>query len=764
MDKIDLATKLGRRHSDKAGNKARLLDKAASAMLPVPGGYILSDELYQQALQSSAIRIIDRRIEIQDRKALSALIPADLVAPYAVRSAFSAEDTSSSSMAGYFKSFLFVPASDLPDRLIEVWQSSFALTGVEMRRDVLLMEMVKAKWAGVAFSEKNFEDDLINYTEGTADSLVSGQTRGMTLELPRLRPYEAKPVPQSAAETTGPPVAQKQTHVKLVNRLALLLRDIRQVFSDADWDIEWADDGDRCWLIQIRPVTVHSRRNECFTIANHKEILPDLPSPFMTSMIASCQHELLSYYRQFDHDLPDGRPFIEVYKGRPFLNLSYLTEMMRHWGLPTNLVTRSIGGSSDRQFSINFGRLSRKFPVLMHMALAQNRDVLTIQNTISSIHNLVNKEMNTLTECVATLGTLYKMLVTGMFSITAAMSGPLAVCRKLNVLEEHSSRHETIASRMYLDLEPLREMAGRDAPLRDLLSKGELPEDGRFRELWSAYLQKHGHRGVFESDIARPRMTERPDTVLKSLIHPLPQRSARPPRSAAGILTLPIWWQASRAIKAREELRYHAMIGFGLLRKRILTLAAPHLSNQDDVWMLSIDEAMKIDQGIVPDEGFLSNRRKELEELATYALPDLVRRFDDLSTYSSQMVHDGRTKLTGVSLTTGRVTGKALVLLEPVSSLPEGFTPDTTILIARSVDAGWIPTFTLVRGVVVEIGGDLSHGSIILRETGIPAATNVASATRLISTGQEIILDAGTGIIELKPPESCAATADIIAP
>ena len=50
--------------------------------------------------------------------------------------------------------------------------------------------------------------------------------------------------------------------------------------------------------------------------------------------------------------------------------------------------------------------------------------------------------------------------------------------------------------------------------------------------------------------------------------------------------------------------------------------------------------------------------------------------------------------------------------------LPEGFESATTVLVARSVDAGWIPTVALASAVVVEIGGDLSHGSILLRERG----------------------------------------------
>lgn len=758
----ELATRLGKSLANRAGNKARLLDKAAAANLPVPQGYVLANELYQRALETGAIGIAEgAAIELLNREQLLTLLPSDLKPPYAVRSAFSAEDTASSSMAGYFKSFLFVSASDLPQRVVDVWQSSFSFNCNEMRRDVLLMEMVDAKTAGVAFSEKDFEDDLVNYTDGTADSLVSGQTRGVSIELPRLRPYEQSPINYSMAKTdtnTEPQNSESSTTgnaapgrpATFAGRLSLLLRDIRIAFADENWDIEWADDGKTCWLIQIRPVTVASRRDECFTIANHKEILPDLPSPFMTSMIVSCQHELLSYYRQFDKDLPAGRPFIEVFKGRPYLNLSYLTEMMRHWGLPTALVTKSIGGTSDRSFPFSPQRFSRKVPVLVSMALAQNSDVYNIQRTIGSMNENVNQPMNTIAQCIERLQQLYKTLVTGMFSVTAAMSGPLATCRKLGVLEEHGSRHDTIASRMYLDLEPLRALVLKDQSMKADLQEGAVPSNAEFQQLWSRYLQVHGHRGVFESDISRPRMTEKPETVLKSLTHPMPERTNRPGWSLTGFLSWPIWMQASRAIKAREDLRYNAMKGFATIRQRILELVAPHLQNTDDVWILSIEEARKIDEGIIPDPQFLAARKKELEDLAAYALPDLIRRFDDLTPYSSQSQQEGITRLRGVSLTTGRVSGKALVLMEPVSTLPEGFEPATTILVARSVDAGWIPTFTLVRGVIVEIGGDLSHGSIILRETGIPATTNVGRATRLIKTGDTVLLDAGTGVIELQ--------------
>jgi len=92
------------------------------------------------------------------------------------------------------------------------------------------------------------------------------------------------------------------------------------------------------------------------------------------------------------------------------------------------------------------------------------------------------------------------------------------------------------------------------------------------------------------------------------------------------------------------------------------------------------------------------------------------------------------------------VRGTVWVLAEPAPTLPEGFEPATTLLVARSVDAGWIPTFALVAGVIVETGGDLSHGSILLRERAIPAMTNVRGATRAAVTGEVWELRAGTGV------------------
>jgi phosphohistidine swiveling domain-containing protein len=734
------------------GNKGALLDRAARAGLAVPEGIVLLDEAWQRALSAGLAVVQGDTVIAADPVGLldaldlasqfsNAQLARDSQCPVAVRSAFSAEDGAGESLAGFFTSRLFVemrqPAA-LAAALCDVWASALRRPGA-FRRDVLIMRMVAANQAGVAFTERDFEDDLINATAGTADALVSGAVAGEMLLLPKLRSWER------SGEHSG--VAPFQA------RLQSLLRDVRRVFGAGDWDVEWADDGERCWLVQIRPVTRPSRRNEAFTIANHKEILPDLPSRFMTSVIAACAEGLFAYYRYFDRSLPARRPFIEVFYGRPYINLSLLAEMMRIFGLPTRLVVDNIGGAADQERGLNLGRLIRKTPVLARLGLAQLRSVGAARRAIGRMWARAERPGATFGECAETLRWLYTALVTEMFSLTSAMSGPLALLRRAGVLDEHNARQQTITTAMFADLEPLRALVASNPESRAALEHGELPADRRFRVAWEAYLQKHGHRGVYESDIARPRMREAPGSILSSLAHPTGRRNSPPRRTLVGLLTLPIWWQAGRAIRAREELRYNAMLAFERVRIALLALADRAvadgaLPNRAALWDLDIEEASRLDGGWRPDASFFAQRAAEIERLRGYQLPDLFCRFDDLERSSVGAAVSAERRLVGISLTTGEVRGRAWVLAEPATARPDGFVADQTILVARSVDAGWIPTFGRVAGVVVETGGDLSHGSIILREIGLPAITNVRDATRAISTGDDLLLRAGAGVVE----------------
>jgi PEP-utilising enzyme, mobile domain len=52
---------------------------------------------------------------------------------------------------------------------------------------------------------------------------------------------------------------------------------------------------------------------------------------------------------------------------------------------------------------------------------------------------------------------------------------------------------------------------------------------------------------------------------------------------------------------------------------------------------------------------------------------------------------------------------------------------------------------TSPAGLVVDVGGPLSHGAIVAREYRLPAVVHVKEATRLVRTGQTITINGATG-------------------
>ena len=74
--------------------------------------------------------------------------------------------------------------------------------------------------------------------------------------------------------------------------------------------------------------------------------------------------------------------------------------------------------------------------------------------------------------------------------------------------------------------------------------------------------------------------------------------------------------------------------------------------------------------------------------------------------------------------------------------------------LTQATDPGWTPVFPLVSGIVLEIGGQLSHGAIVAREYAIPAVVNVQGALHSIKDGQTIVVDGTTGRVYLDEVET----------
>lgn len=728
------------------GDQIRHLDEAAKYGLAVPRTYILLNDLFQAAMHEGVIQFEDGEVLCDDPKMLYRAInlPAfpkkQLVT---LRSAFGSGAAITSHV---------VPKVDPNDpeafvaALCEIWGTSLAFDNV--RREVLVMETSDAQHVGVAFTETNYEDDYIRYTEGDEEKLVRSEEDEEQTELRRLRQFEK---------------AEREEGINRIDatwedRLQALLRRVRGLFGEDNWAVEWVDDGNKMWLLEVRGLSTPVARNELFTTGEFKEILPQLPSRYMTSIIEDVSDPLYAWYQQFDSDLPSHRRFIRVFKGRPYINLSLMSETMRTLGLPTNLVTQS-SGDEGRTESFKLKRATAKLPQLTQFGLSQFGAADSAKKTAAQIQEMATDPGETFSEVNSTLREVYTALTTEMFNLAQSLNVPLQVLRNRGYLENMSAATRSKNTRLFDDLAPLRQRAQDSEDVRQSLQNGELPEDPEFRRLWTLYMAKYGHRGIYESDIARPRYHEAPEALLTAILNEENGvKRTQPEESAIEDIPRFPWVQARPAanqaktlIEARETLQHEAMLAFDTIRRRILELAEEatardQLPERDAIWMLSTDELAMLDVDWHPEREFFEKRQQELEELSAYDMPDTLRHNDNLDNYSADIDTDVE-RLSGMGLTAGQASGQVWVLQEPSAKLPEGYTPEQTILVARSVDGGWIPTFSKVAGVIVETGNDLSHGSTILRELGIPAVTGVKNATRILTDGDQVSLDGKGGVV-----------------
>ena len=103
-------------------------------------------------------------------------------------------------------------------------------------------------------------------------------------------------------------------------------------------------------------------------------------------------------------------------------------------------------------------------------------------------------------------------------------------------------------------------------------------------------------------------------------------------------------------------------------------------------------------------------------------------------------------RLKGLAGSPGRVTGRARVLasFDEIGRLGYG-----DVLVTRQTDVGWTPLFLVAGAVVTEMGGPLSHSSVVAREYGKPAVLSVPCAMTRIADGSVVTVDGDAGLVLL---------------
>nr|WP_260680991.1 PEP-utilizing enzyme [Arthrobacter sp. KBS0703] len=107
--------------------------------------------------------------------------------------------------------------------------------------------------------------------------------------------------------------------------------------------------------------------------------------------------------------------------------------------------------------------------------------------------------------------------------------------------------------------------------------------------------------------------------------------------------------------------------------------------------------------------------------------------------------------ISGVGASSGQVTAPARLLGGPedFASMRPG-----EVLVARMTTPAWTPLFAMASGVVTDVGGPLSHSSIVAREYGIPAVLGTGVATQRLASGQRVRVDGDAGTVTVERAEA----------
>jgi pyruvate,water dikinase len=297
---------------------------------------------------------------------------------------------------------------------------------------------------------------------------------------------------------------------------------------------------------------------------------------------------------------------------------------------------------------------------------------------------------------------------------------------------------------------------------------GALPK--QLQDGLAAFLARYGFRSIGEIDIGVKRWSEDPSHILGALANYVrlgddaltpDAQFARGEREANRMLSILIsrvhgpkrllvrfTLRRIRAlIGAREAPKYHIIRLLAtpcreLLKAVGVDLAARgRIADPNDIFFLSLAEARRAVAGDDMREVVAERRQVFERERARRHLPRVL--LSDGTDAEAALVAAKDGALRGSPASPGVVTGIARVILSPQGARLE----PGEILVAPSTDPGWTPLFLTAGGLVMEMGGMMSHGAVVAREYGIPAVVGVAGATEQITTGQRLTIDGSAGTV-----------------
>jgi phosphohistidine swiveling domain-containing protein len=578
-------------------------------------------------------------------------------------------------------------------------------------------------------------------------------------------------------------------------------------------DLEWAIDSQMLWTLQARPITgVHPSAvltdDDCeWSRANFKETMPELPSPLGLSFLELFMNEhIVAPYRRLGCHIPEGLTSTRVLHGRPYLNVTLFHLLVAQLRGDPSLLSEQMGGEPIAVAPavhpigwLAFIRAGILMLAEMRRAVVNGNKWFAQMKGLAKQHDHQHVETLSFQDTVRRLDEMAGWLRT--HELTFGIAGGVAQClQALNMLlprwlgsdwrallnDALQGQGTVISAQQILRLAEIADMARREpAAATFLTSEPWNPSEFRtmlkgtsFLRAFEAYVEDYGHRGLGESDIMSSRLADNPETILAvlrmqvSATSPGPEAIlSRQEKTRTAALTeikrrmgrrLDRWaafsWlyrRLCRFFSLREANRHYLMCYSVATRNLLLRLgdllvAQEVCDARDDIFFLTLQDRAGLVTGEQRDwRALIRMRRAERESNAAVQVPDTIRDWETASREGASCGrHDGTSRLSGLPISAGSVAGPIRLIrsLADWSKVTPG-----DIMVAPVIDPGMAPLFGVAGGLIVEMGGTLSHGAIIAREYGLPTVANVEGAMTRLPEGRFVELDARAGIIRLEP-------------
>jgi pyruvate,water dikinase len=318
--------------------------------------------------------------------------------------------------------------------------------------------------------------------------------------------------------------------------------------------------------------------------------------------------------------------------------------------------------------------------------------------------------------------------------------------------------------------------------------KGETPPAGIPTNLWNEYrsrfdahFEKFG-RTAYEFDFANPTPAEEPSPQFEAIKLFIEGRATSPydrvqtaadnrEQATEAVLKRIGWprkgWFEKRLQKAhetgaiREDSIFDMGMGHPVIRRMFAELGGRFVEKEviatpDDIYWLEQHEVEEVIQGLkyrqpYPDfSDKIPARKAEWQAALKIVPPTMLPEKSFWQRFlggGAPEEKDGKLTLKGLGTSDGQVTAPACVLYSPEDfhKMKPG-----DVLVATTTTPAWTPLFAMAAAVVTDIGGPLSHSSIVAREYGIPAVMAARNATRHIQSGQMVTVDGKEGTVILE--------------